>query len=244
MSRTFVELADSLVEDFDIIELLTVLSDRCAEVLEAGATGILLADPGGTLRVIAATSEQAWLLELFQLQNDEGPCFDSFVSGAPVVNKDVFSTPAWARFAPELHKAAFRSVHAFPLRLRHTVIGVLNVFLRERPDMDGPDQLVAQALADVATIAVLQHRSIREAETVSAQLQEALNSRVAVEQAKGVLAERAGVDMDEAFSRLRQFARGTNQRLSDIAAAVVNRSLPVEDVDRLVQGGVPRGPSA
>lgn len=225
LSETFVQLADSLVDDFDIVDLLTVLCDRGVSLLGADAAGVLLLDGGGSLHVMAASTEQVRLLELFQLQNEQGPCLDCFNSGAPVVDGNVSSDDSWPRFAPAARAAGFSRVHAFPLRLRDAVIGAFNLFAKTDAVMPPEDRVVAQALAHVATIAVLQHKAAREAAEVVSQLHEALNSRIAIEQAKGVLAERAGVDMEEAFARLRSYARAHNAKLSVLAAAVVDGSL-------------------
>jgi GAF domain-containing protein len=234
LSQTFVQLADTLVDDFDVVDLLTVLANRCVELLDADAAGILLADAQGVLHVIAASSEEARLLELFQLQNEEGPCFECFRTGQPIVNRDLQEPNNWPRFAAEARATGYRSVQAVPLRVRSVVIGALNVFLADRSTVADADMLVASALADVATIAVLQQRARSESELVVQQLQGALNSRIAIEQAKGMLSERAAIGMDEAFARLRAHARSTSTKLSDVAAALVEGSLPQQDLDKLV----------
>jgi GAF domain-containing protein len=242
LSETFVQLADSLVDDFDIVDLLTVLSDRCINLLDADAAGILLLDGRGTLHVLAASTEEVRLLELFQVQNDEGPCLECLRSGTPVVGGDVTTDQMWPRFAPMARAAGFKSVHAVPLRLRDSVIGALNLFLSDRVVLSPADQTVAQALADVATIALLQYQAAREAADVVAQLHEALNSRIAIEQAKGVLAERAGIDMDESFARLRRYARDHNAKLSEVALRLVDRTLPPEGLAALLaEPKAPRG---
>lgn len=221
LSETFVELADSLVADFDVIDFLHVLTSRCTELLAVSAAGVLLADPSGQLRVMAASSEQVRLLELFQLQNDQGPCLDCYRSGRPV-RVDALSEveDRWPRFAGQVRERGFGAVQALPMRLRREVIGALNLF-GPAPGVAAGDAQIAQAMADVATIGLLQHRAQRQADTVVTQLQTALNSRVLIEQAKGVLAERLGVDMDEAFSLLRRHARGHHRHLSDLAQSVV-----------------------
>jgi GAF domain-containing protein len=225
LARTFVELADTLVDEFDIIELLTVLTDRCVALLDAGAAGILLADQRGVLHVMAASTEQARLLELFQLQNNEGPCYDCFTTGQAVVNVDLSTSSRWPLFCAEALSAGFRSVQALPLRLRDLTIGALNVFVDDRIVVTDADLVVAQSLADAATIAILHDQAAREARVITAQLQGALTSRVVIEQAKGMLAERFGLDMDEAFTRLRRFARNGSLQLSAVAADVVNSRL-------------------
>ena len=233
LSQTFVELADTLVDEFDVIELLTVLTDRCVTLLDAGAAGILLADSAGSLHVMAASSEQARLLELFQLQSEEGPCLDCFAHGQSVVNVDLDDTDRWPRFAPEARAAGFRAVQALPMRLREVTIGALNVFLDDRVVLTDADLVVGQALADAATIAILHHRQVHEHQVVMAQLQGALTSRVVIEQAKGMLAERADVDLDEAFARLRGHARRTDRPLSTVAADLVAGRLPTVEVEEL-----------
>ena len=225
-ARTLVELADTLVADFDVVELLTLLADRCVDVLGVSAAGLMLAGPDGDLRVMASSSEAMRLLELFELQSREGPCLDCYVSGRPVVNQDLAHVNGrWPRFAQEALAAGFRSVHALPMRLRGTVIGALNLFVVEPGDMPGADVEAAQALADVATIAILQHRAVLEAQVVNQQLQHALNSRIVIEQAKGMVAERADLNMEQAFSTLRRHARDHNLRLVDVAEAVIGGSL-------------------
>jgi transcriptional regulator with GAF, ATPase, and Fis domain len=225
LSDTFVDLADTMVADFDIIDFLHLLTDRSVALLAASAAGVVLADPRGELRVAAASSEEAGLLELFQLQNDQGPCLDCFRTGRPVTAGDLAGPDQrWPRFAQAAAQSGFRTVQALPMRLRDQVIGALNLF-GAGPGLLSPDDLrIGQALADVATIGLLHERNVRRRETVAEQLQAALNSRVVIEQAKGKLAERLGIDMDRAFSMLRDYARNTNQRLTDVARDFVNRA--------------------
>ena len=229
---TLVELADTLVADFDVVELLSLLADRCVEVLDVRAAGLMLVAPDGDLRVMASSSEAMRVLELFELQAQEGPCLDCYRSGAPVVNQDLATVNGrWPRFAPEALAAGFRSVHALPMRLRGSVIGALNLFHAEAGEMTSADVDAAQALADVATIAILQHRATLEAQVVNQQLQHALNSRVVLEQAKGMVAERAGLDMEQAFTALRTYARNHNLRLIDVAEAVIGGALAPSALD-------------
>jgi len=218
LSDTFVDLADTMVADFDVIDFLHVLTDRSVRLLAASAAGVVLADPRGELRVAAASSEEAGLLELFQLQNDQGPCLECFRTGRPVTATDLTGlAQRWPRFAEAATQAGFATVEALPMRLRDQVIGALNLFRAEAGPFDPADLRIAQALADVATIGLLHERNVRRREAVAEQLQAALNSRVVIEQAKGKLAERLGVDMDRAFQMLRDYARNTNQRLTDVA---------------------------
>ena len=207
-----------MVADFDVIDFLQLLTDRTVRLLAASAAGVVLADPRGELRVAAASSEEAGLVELFQLQNDQGPCLDCFRTGRPISAADLTGPDQrWPRFAHAAIQAGFRTVEALPMRLRDQVIGALNLFRAEPGPFETADLRIAQALADVATIGLLHERNVRRSETVAEQLQAALNSRVMIEQAKGKLAERYGIDMDRAFTMLRDYARNTNQHLTDVA---------------------------
>jgi GAF domain-containing protein len=227
LGRTLVELADTLVDDFDIVDLLVLVVERCVELVDATAAGLLLADGRGTLHLMAATSEATELVELFQIQNDEGPCLECFHAGAPVLVPVLASEKGrWPRFVPVAEGAGFRGAHALPLRLRSETLGALNLFRAESGRLSRADITTAQALADVATIAILQHQAARQAQALAEQLRAALDSRIAIEQAKGVVAERAGVDMAEAFARLRSYARANQRRLADVAQDVVDGSLP------------------
>ena len=228
LSATFVELTDTMVADFDVIDFLHVLTDRSAQLLDVSAAGLLLADPRGELRLVAASSEAARLLELFQLQNDEGPCLECFRSARPVTVTDLNAeAQRWPRFAGAAQEAGFASVQALPMRLRDEVLGALNLFRATPGPFDPAGIRIGQALADVATISLLQERNMRDSDTLNEQLQTALNSRVIIEQAKGKLAERLGLDMDQAFSLLRDHARSRNQRLSDLAQAFIDGTEPI-----------------
>jgi transcriptional regulator with GAF, ATPase, and Fis domain len=223
LSETFVELTDTMVADFDVIDFLHVLTDRSVQLLDVSAAGLLLADPRGELRVLAASSEAARLVELFQLQNQQGPCLDCFRTGLPVTAADLAAAEQrWPRFAAAALQAGFGAVQALPMRLREQVIGALNLFRADAGAFAPEDVRVGQALADVATISLLHERNVRRSDTLNEQLQIALNSRVVIEQAKGKLAERLGLDMDQAFGLLREYARARNLRLSDLAQAVID----------------------
>ena len=221
--ETFVELADTLVEDFDTIAFLQVLVDRCVELLEVDAAGLLLADLHGRLRLIAPSSEQARLLELLQLQNDEGPCLDAFRTGTRVSHPRLSTAgAAWPTFAAAAGKAGFAAVDAMPMKLRRDVIGALTLFRTHSGALPAAGLRTAQALVDIATIGLLQERSIRHRDVVAEQLQLALTSRVLIEQAKGVLSVRLGVDMDGAFTALRGYARSHNLKLGELARTVLD----------------------
>jgi len=233
LARTFVELADTLVDDFDVVDLLTLLVDRCVDVLAVAAAGLMVVAPDGDLRVMASSSEAMRVLELYELQSQEGPCLDCHRTGRPVVNQDLESVNGrWPRFAPVALAAGFHTAHALPMRLRGAVVGALNLFTIESGDMREADLDVAQALADVATIAILQHRAALEAQVLNEQLSHALNSRVVIEQAKGMFAEREGVNMEQAFLTLRYHARNHNLRLVDVANDLINGTLAASALDR------------
>jgi transcriptional regulator with GAF, ATPase, and Fis domain len=223
LSDTFVGLADTMVADFDVIDFLHMLTDRSVALLAASAAGVVLADPRGELRVAAASSEAAGLIELFQIQNDQGPCLDCFRTGQPVTAADLTSADQpWPRFAAAAVQAGFRTVEALPMRLRDQVVGALNLFRATPGPFAAADLRIGQALADVATIGLLQEQSLRRTEILAEQLQGALNSRVIIEQAKGKLAERLTIDMEDAFRMLREYARNSNQHLTDVARSFVD----------------------
>ena len=229
--EAFVALADTLVDDFDAVDLMHTLVEQSLDLLTADAAGLMLADQRGGLKVVASSTERTRLLELFQLQNDEGPCLDCYKTGRQILAPDLTAhLERWPRFVPEAERQGFRSVHAIPLRLRSETIGAMNLFHTNPSALSVEDLKVAQSLADVATIGILQERAIQRSETLSEQLQGALNSRIIIEQAKGVLAEKGGLDMDAAFACLRAHARRSNRRLSDLARDVVEGKVASGDV--------------
>lgn len=223
LAEAFVELADTLVDDFDVVDFLHQVTVRCAQVLGVSAAGVLLTDQRGALRVVAASTEQTRLLELLQSQTDQGPCPECFHTGRPVAVADLSTAASrWPRFVAQARQIGFASVHALPMRLRTTVIGALNLF-GTRPGALAEDTVrLGQAMADVATIGLLQARAIRDRQALAEQLQTALNSRIVIEQAKGVIAERRRLDMDASFTLLRGTARTNNRRLSELARAVID----------------------
>jgi GAF domain-containing protein len=227
LADVFVEMADTLVDDFDVIDFLHVLTERCVQLLGVSAAGLLVTDGRDTLQLVAASSERTRLLELFQLQTDQGPCVDCFHTGLPVSVTDLPSAGRWPRFTAAAAEVGFAAVHALPMRLRAEVIGALNFFDTEPGALDEDKLRIGQALADVATIGLLQHRAIRRRDVVTEQLQTALNSRVLIEQAKGVLAERLHLDVADAFTMLRNGARSNNRRLSELAQDIVDGSAQI-----------------
>ena len=230
VGRAFVSLADTLVDEYDIIDLLDRLVGYSVALLAADAAGIVLGDARGALRVVAASSEDAQTMELLQVQSDQGPCLDCFHTGASVSVADLANAAErWPEFAAAFaDRDVFRSVHALPLRLRGEAIGALNLFHSQPGPLPAADLDLAQALADVATIGILSERAVRRGEVLNEQLQTALNSRVIIEQAKGVLAHSGNLDMDAAFDQLRRYARDRGLRLSDVARQVVVTDLAAD----------------
>jgi GAF domain-containing protein len=223
LAEVFVQIADTLVADFDIIDFLQHLCDRCVELLGVDAAGLLLADSQGQLQIMAATSEQARLLELFQLQSGEGPCLDCHRDGQAVVIADVSTVTArWPRFAPACRQAGFEAVHAMPMRCRDQVVGAMNLFQTAPGPLEPSIVRIAQALTDAATIGLLQQRAMYDQHVLVEQLQVALNSRIVIEQATGILAERVGLDVGNAFNAMRQQARNQNLGLTDLARMVID----------------------
>ncbi|MEV7042518.1 GAF and ANTAR domain-containing protein [Amycolatopsis sp. NPDC051061] len=216
--RAFVDMADTLVDDYDVVDLLHRLAGYCVSLLGATAAGLLLSDQRGSLHVVAASDERTRLLELLQLQADQGPCLDAYRTGVPVHTDDLaVERNRWPVFAPEALAEGYRSVQAIPLRLRRQVIGALNLFGRDATLLGQENLEIARALADTATVGILQERAIRHGEVLTEQLQTALTSRVIIEQAKGVLFHAGGIPMDQAFERLRSYCRSHNLQLSVIA---------------------------
>jgi transcriptional regulator with GAF, ATPase, and Fis domain len=243
VAQAFVALADTLVSGFDVIDFLQQLSERCVDLLEVDAAGILVTDQRGHLRLMAASSEQTRLLELFQLQNEQGPCLESFHDRAIVHCADLGEDAAmrrWPRFATQARRSGFGAVSAVPMRLRNEVIGAMNLFRAEPGALAAEQVALGQAMADIATIGLLQERTIHQSHLLTEQLQSALNSRVVIEQAKGVLAERHGCSMEQAFSTLRGHARDHNRRLTELANALVSRSLDPGELDRLARRAATR----
>ena len=224
--RSLVEMADTLVDDFDIIDLLTGLTHRCVQLLEVSAAGVMLASPTGGLALVASSSEAMRLLELFELQAEEGPCLDAFRTGQPVEHENLDAgSGRWPSFSAAALQAGFASASAVPLRLRDVTLGALNLLSVTRVPMEEADVIVARAFADLAILSIVQHRASAEAQRLNEQLSGALTSRVVIEQAKGVISERAGVDLAQAFTRLRTYARNHNLRLTDVAQAAIDGTL-------------------
>jgi GAF domain-containing protein len=231
VTDAFVSIASNLVDGFDVVELLSGLTTDCARLLDIASAGLLLADAHGVLHVVAASSERTHNLELFQLQREQGPCLDCYRTGTPVSAPDLEADPGrWPLFVAAAVSAGFSSVHAVPMRLREKVLGALGLFGSRAGPLSPEDLKLAQALADVASIAIVADKVAADNALITAQLQTALTSRVVLEQAKGLLAQLGDLDMDQSFAALRRFARDHNQRLSAVAHAVVTRELPSQVV--------------
>jgi GAF domain-containing protein len=229
LAQVFAELAGALANGYDVVELLDRLVQHCVYLLAVDAAGLVLADAGGALKVMAATSEQARFLEVLQLHDDSGPCLDCHRTGQPV-NVDDLTAEAgrWPGLADTAQHDGYRGVHAVPLRLQEQTLGAMNLFNIEPGGLSGTDRSIAQALAEVATVAILSQRTIRHSSNVAEQLQTALDSRVVIEQAKGVLAHQGGLAMADAFAVLRRYARRNNRRITDCARAVVDSTLTLD----------------
>lgn len=231
VTDAFVFVADALVDGSDLVELLGGLTAHCVSLLDIASAGLMLADARGALHVMAASSEQARNLELFQLQRDEGPCLDCYRGGSPVSVADLAqSGNRWPQFAAAAAAAGFQSVHAVPMGLRDRRFGALGLFGTSTGSLNERDHRLAQALAHVASVAIVTERAAADQAIVNEQLQGALTSRVLLEQAKGLIAQTGDLDMEQAFAALRRYARDHNLRLGDVAAAVVSREVPARVV--------------
>jgi GAF domain-containing protein len=225
---TFASLADTMVAGYDVVDLLQSLVESCTQLLEIKAAGILLADEDGELDVVASSSEAARLVELMQLSAEAGPCIESFITGTVVIIPDITAAPLkWSRFRDSAIDQGFRSICAIPLRLRDTTIGALNLLGTSVGELAAADVKVARALADVATIGILQERALAESAIVREQLSQALQSRVVIEQAKGVISHTHSVSTEDAFTMMRSYARSNRLKLSEVAQRVVLRQLQI-----------------
>ena len=226
VSAAFVKIADTLVADYDVFDLLHTLVDESVGILDAAAAGLVLVDPAGDLQVMASTSEESQLVEVLQLEAGAGPCVDCYRTGAVVTIDDIAAQGSrWPLFQSSALSQGFRSLHAVPMRLRSRTIGALNLFGHETGPLTADDAAIAQAFADVATITLLQERAARESALINEQLQRALNSRILIEQAKGVIAHTSNVDMSSAFALLRGYARAHNQTIYETADKIINRRI-------------------
>jgi len=226
LTEVFVELADTLVEEFDLVEFLQTLTERCVELVDTDAAGLMLDDQRGALQVVAYTDESARLLELFELQKAEGPCLDCFATGRAITNVDLLDAASrWPVFAEAARGVGFTVSHALPMRLRQQVVGALNLFTVAPVRLSDDHLAVVQGLADIATIGLLHERAVRDQVILAEQLQTALHSRIVIEQAKGVLSAENGSSVGEAFRVMRSHARRTGEPLTAVAEAVVGREL-------------------
>jgi GAF domain-containing protein len=242
LASTFVELADTLVADFDVVDFLTTLVTKCTDVLDGPEVGLAVADRSGKLRVLACTTERMKVLELVEVQNDEGPCRDSFHTGQQVINQRVDAMEyQWPTFIPMARTAGFLMLHAFPMRLRGKSIGAINIFDSNLREITTHEAAIVQAFADVATIGILQERSAADGAVLTERLNRALSTRFVIERAEGLVAENLKTTIDEAFSLLRGYSWRENQRLSDVARSITEGTItPVTlwDLRSGEEGGV------
>jgi GAF domain-containing protein len=229
VAQAFVELAGALVNGYDVVDLLDRLIAHCVQLLEVDAAGLVLADPSGALQVMVATSERARFLEVLQLHAASGPCLDCYRTGLPVNVSDLAADGhRWPALAAAAQHGGYRAVHAVPLAFQDQTLGAMNLFTTEPGSLSSTDHTIAEALAEVATVAILGQRALRRSGQVAEQLQAALNSRVVIEQAKGMLAQQGGFDLTAAFAALRTHVRRHNQRLTDGAREVVEGTLTLD----------------
>jgi hypothetical protein len=237
LAQTFVTLADTLVAEYDIVDVLQTLVEQASRILAASDAGILLPNDAGDLEVVASTSERSHLISLLQLRADEGPCVDAFNTGKTYAVDDIAATGSrWPTFESSATAVGYRSMYAIPMRFREETIGSLNVFSDRLGPLPSPDMVIATALTDIATVTLIQERALREANIARSQLQRALESRIVIEQAKGVIAHREQVDMDEAFALLRSEARASRRRLSLVAQEVIDAAIGIDGTDRQRRG--------
>lgn len=225
LAQTFVELSNTLVDDFDVLDFLSLLAERSAELLDVAAAGVLLSDQRGSYHPTAASTEDARLLELLNAQTQEGPCFDAVRTNSPVTSSDLSTDDRWPRFASAAVEAGFHAAYAVPMCCNRECIGALTLLNTVKGDVDTASARLGQALADVATVGILSHHPVRHRELISEQLQATLHHRVVVEQAKGFLAETGDLTMRQSFEVLRDYSRRNGQRLSDLARSIVDRTV-------------------
>jgi transcriptional regulator with GAF, ATPase, and Fis domain len=231
IAKAFVSLADTMVNGFDVVEMLNNLTTGCARLLDVESAGLLLADGQNVLHVVAASSEQTRTLELYQLQREQGPCLDCFNSGSSVSVADLSNEDErWPQFVPVARQAGFASVHAIPMRVREHVLGTLGLFGVNVGALNDDDLELGQALAHVASVVVVAGSAITDGKLVVEQLQNALDSRVVIEQAKGILAQQSRLDMDDAYTQLRRYARDHNELLTMVAKRLVSRELSPQTI--------------
>lgn len=231
ITTAFVAVADTLTTDFDVLDLLHTLVEQCTSILDTDAGGLMLVDHSGQLQLMTSTSEGADFVEVMQLNADSGPCIDCFTTGTAVSVPDIEQTDGrWPAFQKTALQNGFRSAHATPLKLRGQIIGTMNLFATHPGALSDRDAAVAQALADVATIGILQERVVREGTILAEQLHRALDSRILVEQAKGILSHSLSVTVDEAFTILRAHARNNNLTIRSVALGISDRTISVESI--------------
>ncbi len=227
VAATFVRLADTLVDDYDVVEFASALCQETRRLLGSDAAGVMLVAKAGELGILASTSDDVHALESFEVQFAEGPSIDAYRTGATVVASDLAACsegPAerWSRFGRHAVQSGFLAVSAVPMWVRSDRIGVLSVFDHQPRALPTRDLALAECLAEIASIGILSAQRVREEHDLAEQLQRALTSRVAIEQAKGTLAERLDIDVDAAFTAMRDHARSQRRPLSDVAHDILS----------------------
>jgi GAF domain-containing protein len=230
ISAAFVSVADTLTTEYDMVDLLHTLVSECAGILGMEAGGLMLVDGNGDLQLMTSTSEAADLVEVMQLAAAAGPCIDCFRTGVAVSVREISESQQWPKFRTTAMEQGFHSVLATPMKLRGKILGTMNLFGITAGEVTPRDAAVAQALADVATIGILQERVIQEGHLIEGQLHRALDSRILIEQAKGVIANELSLSMDDAFNLLRKYARDRNLTISSVSEQVSNRAISVRQV--------------
>ncbi len=232
LAHTLVTIADTLVSEFDVADLFDRLTSACVDLLGAATAGLMLADHHGNLQLMASSSDAMRELELYEMRHNEGPCLECFANRQALA-ADLRADDAarrWPQFTPRALAMSFTGVQALPMRLRGDTIGALNIFHTERSGFDANDTDLAQALADIATIAILQRRALSSSELLAEQLQRALNDRIVIEQVKGLIAERGRMEIDAAFTLLRDFCRGSRLPLTATARELISGDRDLDDV--------------
>lgn len=221
LAATLIEITKAVTQGAETIEIFTGLAEKCVSLLPVSAAGILLRDVSGTLQVIGASSPSAHLLDLFQVQNEEGPCLECTRGGNPVSDTSLSAHGRWPRFAELTREQGFTAVYALPLRSRDVTVGALNLFARDH--LSRGRLVVAQALADAATVSLLQVDPHVDLQIVIRRIHLAVESRNTVEQAQGMIAQRFEIDTEEALIRLRDVSERTELTLVEVAASVIRR---------------------
>jgi transcriptional regulator with GAF, ATPase, and Fis domain len=223
-SEAFAAASAAMVRGDNAASTVHVLAADCISLLRAHTAGILIRTADDDLELLAATSHQATELELHQANNGSGPCFDAIKTGYAVAAADDEIQTRWPRFAVAMQKTGLCAVHAVPLRWHTRVLGGLNLFWTEPVWLNDEQAATAQAFGDICSLALMQAPAVPEAGQLDERLRAALESRVVIERAKGVLSQDEGLDMASAFQRLVQLSEAAQVPLTDTATMIVNQT--------------------